>query len=63
MENTIKTYLFIGGNQDGLSVPLQPDLESVELSAGVTGKDNYVYSRDTRLRSMERKRVSLPYLN
>jgi len=40
MENTMKTYLFIGGNQDGLSVPLQPDLESVEPPAGVTGKDN-----------------------
>jgi len=59
----MKTYLFIGGNQDGLSVPLQPDLESVEPPAGVTGKDNYVYSRDTRLCSMEHKRVSLPYLN
>jgi len=36
----MKTYLFIGGNQDGLNAPLQSDLESVELPAGVTGKDN-----------------------
>jgi len=41
----MQTYLFIGGTQDGLSVPVQPDLESVQLPAGVTGKDNYI--RDT----------------
>jgi len=41
----MQTYLFIGGNQDGLSVPLQSDPESVQLPVGVTGKETY--HRDT----------------
>src|SRR5262249_17674043 len=43
--SSMQTYLFIGGNQDGLSVPLQSDPESVQLPAGVTGKETYI--RDT----------------
>ena len=39
------------------------DQPSPTRSKKVGGKDNYVYSRDTRLCSMEHKRVSLPYLN
>jgi len=37
----MQSYLFIDGNQGSLSVPLQSDPESVQLPAGVTGKDNY----------------------
>jgi hypothetical protein len=36
------SYLFIGGNQDGLNIPVAPDLEAVQLPASVTGKDNYI---------------------
>jgi hypothetical protein len=38
----MQTYLFIGGNQDGLNIPLAPDVDVVQLPAGVTGKDNYL---------------------
>ena len=38
----MQNYLFIGGNQDGLSIPVAPDLESVQLPAGVTGQDKYI---------------------
>jgi len=41
----MQNYLFIGGNQDGLSVPVQPDQDTVQLPAGVTGKETYI--RDT----------------
>jgi len=37
----MQTYLFIGGNYDGLNVPVQPDLESVQLPAWVTGEETY----------------------
>ena len=40
----MQTYLFIGGNQDGLNIPLAPDVDVVQLPAGVTGKDNYLAS-------------------
>jgi hypothetical protein len=43
MENKMQSYLFVGGNQDGLNIPLQPDLESVELPAGVTDKETYIH--------------------
>jgi hypothetical protein len=36
------TYLFIGGNQDGLNIPLAPDMDVVQLPASVTGKENYL---------------------
>jgi hypothetical protein len=38
----MQSYLFIGGSQDGLNVPLSPDLAVVQLPAGVTEKDNYL---------------------
>jgi hypothetical protein len=38
----MQTYLFIGGNQDGLNIPLAHDVDVVQLPAGVTGKDNYL---------------------
>ena len=38
----MQTYLFIGGNQDGLNIPLAPDVDVVQLPSGVTGKDNYL---------------------
>jgi hypothetical protein len=41
----MRSYLFIGGNQDGRNIPLQHDLESVELLVNITDKEAYV--RDT----------------
>jgi hypothetical protein len=38
----MQTYLFIGGNQDGLNIPLTHDVDVVQLPAGITGKDNYL---------------------
>ena len=38
----MQSYLFIGGNQDGLNVPVSPDLDAVQLPAGVTGKETYI---------------------
>ena len=38
----MQTYLFIGGNQDGLHIPAVPDLDAVTLPAGVTGKQTYI---------------------
>ncbi|HEV2665808.1 MAG TPA: hypothetical protein VG324_12905 [Blastocatellia bacterium] len=38
----MQTYLFIGGNQDGLNTPLAPDMDVVQLPASVTGKENYL---------------------
>jgi len=41
----MQTYLFIGGNQDCLNIPLAPDVDVVQLPAGVTGKDNYLAAK------------------
>jgi len=38
----MQSYLFIGGNQYGLNIPLAPDLDAVELPAGVTGREIYI---------------------
>ena len=38
----MQTYLFLGGNQDGLNIPLAPDVDVVQLPAHVTGKENYL---------------------
>jgi len=38
----MQSYLFVGGNHDGLNIPVAPDVDAVQLPAGVTGKDNYV---------------------
>jgi len=38
----MQSYLFIGGNQDGLNIPVPPDLDTVQLPAGVTGKETYI---------------------
>jgi len=43
----MQNYLFIGGNQDGLDIPVQPDLESMQPPAGVTGKETYYRERLT----------------
>jgi hypothetical protein len=36
------SYLFIGGNQDGLNIPLADDLETIQLSVGDTGRETYI---------------------
>jgi hypothetical protein len=41
----MQSYLFIGGNQDGLNIPLADDVESIQLSAGDAGRETYI--RDT----------------
>jgi hypothetical protein len=38
----MQTYLFIGGNQDGLNMPVADGMGAVQLPAGVRGKDNYI---------------------
>jgi len=40
----MQTYFFIGGNQDGIDVPVSPDLDTVTLPRGVTGKETYIRS-------------------
>jgi hypothetical protein len=40
----MKTYLFIGGNWDGLNIPVADDSESVELPVGVTGRETFTRS-------------------
>jgi len=35
----MQSHLFIGGDQDGLNIPLAPDLDALELPAGVTGRE------------------------
>lgn len=40
----MQTYLFIGGNWDGLNIPVADDSESVELPVGVTGRETYMRS-------------------
>jgi hypothetical protein len=41
----MQTYLFFGGNQDCLNIPLTPDVDVVQLPASVTGKDNYLAAK------------------
>ena len=41
----MQSYLFIGGNQDSLNSPVPPDQDTVQLPAGVAGKETYI--RDT----------------
>jgi hypothetical protein len=38
----MQPYLFIGGNWDGLNVPVAPDVDAVQMPVGVTGKENYI---------------------
>lgn len=39
------SYLFIGGHQDGLNIPLAADIEFVQVADGATGLETYI--RDT----------------
>jgi hypothetical protein len=41
----MQNYLFIGGRQDGLSLPMADDVESILLTDGATSRETYV--RDT----------------
>jgi hypothetical protein len=41
----MRSYLFIGGDQDGISIPVKNDVEFIQLSVGATGRETYV--RDT----------------
>jgi hypothetical protein len=40
----MQSYLYIGGNQDSLSIPTPDGVESVQLSSGVTDKETYTRS-------------------
>ena len=41
----MQNYLFIGGHQDGLHIPLAEDAEFIQLADGATGQETYI--RDT----------------
>jgi hypothetical protein len=41
----MQSYLFIGGQQDGQNIPVADDVEFMQFSAGVTGRETYI--RDT----------------
>ena len=41
----MENFLFIGGHQDGLNIPLADDVESIQLGDGATGRETYI--RDT----------------
>jgi hypothetical protein len=38
----MQSYLFIGGHQDGLNIPLANDVESIQLANGATGRETYI---------------------
>ena len=38
----MQNYLFIGGSQDSINVPVADDTDVVQLPKGVTDKDNYL---------------------
>ena len=40
----MQTYLFIGGDKDGLSIPAPSGVETVQLPLGVTGRETYTRS-------------------
>ena len=39
----MKTYLFIVGKRDGLTIPHQPDQDTVHLPASITSKETYIH--------------------
>jgi hypothetical protein len=41
----MENFLFIGGQQDGLNIPVADDAEFIQLSAGAMGRETYI--RDT----------------
>ena len=41
---SMQSYLYIGGNQDSLSVPTPDGAESVQTPIGVTGRETYTRS-------------------
>jgi hypothetical protein len=42
LEESMQTYLFIGGNQDGLNIPVADNMDAIELPAGVTSSEGYI---------------------
>jgi hypothetical protein len=38
----MQSFLFIGGAQDSINVPVADDQDVIQLPKGVTGKDNYL---------------------
>jgi hypothetical protein len=41
----MQTYLFIGGNWNGLNIPVADNSESIELPVGITGQETYTRSK------------------
>ena len=41
----MENFLFIGGHWDGLEIPLEEDVEFIQLADGDTGRETYI--RDT----------------
>jgi hypothetical protein len=40
----MQTYLLIGGDNDGMSIPAPSGTETVQLPLGVTGRETYIRS-------------------
>jgi hypothetical protein len=38
----MQSYLFIGGDQDGINVPVADDMEFIQLPVGATGMQTYI---------------------
>ena len=38
----MQSYLFIGGNQDGINVSVADDMEFIQLPVGATGRETYI---------------------
>jgi hypothetical protein len=38
----MQTYLFIGGAQDGLNIPVADNMDAIELPAGVASSEGYI---------------------
>jgi hypothetical protein len=41
-ENDMQNYLFIGGNQDGIDIPLASATDTIQLPVNVTRLETYV---------------------
>jgi hypothetical protein len=42
LEESMQTYLFIGGTQDGLNIPVADNMDAIELPAGVASSEAYI---------------------
>jgi hypothetical protein len=38
----MQSYLFIGGDKDGLNIPVADNMDAIELPEGVTSSEGYI---------------------